>query len=334
MFGFSGAALKSTRLLPLCAAPTCSITTATSSSSSSYPLLFQCKLRSRIRVSSVSGKLTNLTLRARATESVGVSPLQTDGDFWEDPDDGSGSEYEDDDEDGEENNLDFESDWEDQVGGDSHATLTTNTDKSPTAQYENDLAREVEQLLSPEEKAIFQQNESPVLSKISTTKWSPLHTLALSGQIPFMDRLLEQGVDIDTVDKDGYTALHKAVIGKKEPVISHLLRKGANPHLRDKDGATPLHYAVQVGALQTVKLLIKHKVDVNVTDNEGWTPLHVAIQSRHRDIAKILLVNGADKTRRNKDGKTPLDVSLCYGKDFKSYDLAKLLKILPVSIDP
>ncbi|KAL6013615.1 hypothetical protein ACLOJK_004113 [Asimina triloba] len=127
-----------------------------------------------------------------------------------------------------------------------------------------------------------------------------------------MDKLIESGVDIDVVDKDGYTALHKAVIGKKEAVISHLLRKGANPHIRDKrmielnalslrkDGATPLHYAVLVGALQTVKLLIKYKVDVNVADNEGWTPLHVAIQARCRDIAKILLVNGADKMRRNK----------------------------------
>lgn len=31
-----------------------------------------------------------------------------------------------------------------------------------------------------------------------------------------------------------------------------------------------------------------------------------------------------------QDGKTTLDMSLCYGRDFKSYDLAKLLKILPV----
>ncbi|KAJ4974137.1 hypothetical protein NE237_007311 [Protea cynaroides] len=327
MLGYCGTALKSTRLLPLCATPTCSITT-----SSSYQFALDCKLRRRIRVFSVSGNLTNFTLRVRAADAVGVSSLQTDGSFWEDPEDGSGSEYED--EDDEENDQDFESDWEDQVGGDFSAAVITTSSKSPTTQYEEDLCREVEQLLDPEERAIFQQNESPVLSKISTTKWNPLHTLALSGQIPFMDKLLEQGVGIDIVDKDGYTALHKAVIGKKEAVISHLLRKGANPHVKDRDGATPLHYAVQVGAIQTVKLLIKHKVDVNVADNEGWTPLHIATQCRHRDMAKVLLVNGADKTRRNKDGKTSLDVSLCFGKDFKSYDLAKLLKLVPINIDP
>lgn len=30
-----------------------------------------------------------------------------------------------------------------------------------------------------------------------------------------------------------------------------------------------------------------------------------------------------------QDGKTPLDLSICFGKDFKSYDLAKLVKLVP-----
>ncbi|TKY72991.1 Ankyrin repeat domain-containing protein EMB506 [Spatholobus suberectus] len=199
--------------------------------------------------------------------------------------------------------------------------------------YEELIKKEVEQLLEPEERAILQQNVTPNLDKISTAKWSPLHTLVLSMQMSCADKLLENGVDIDLPDKEGLTVLHKAIIGKKEAVISHVLRRGASPHVKDKDGATPLHYAVQVGAKMIVKLLIRYKADVNVEDNEGWTPLHVAIQSRNRDIAKILLVNGADKTRKNKDRKTALDLSLCYGKDFKSYDLAKLLKTVPADSD-
>ncbi|KAF6157336.1 hypothetical protein GIB67_004274 [Kingdonia uniflora] len=252
--------------------------------------------------------------------------------IWEDPVDGNSSEYDDGYSEGDE-----EYEWDGEAESESEANVSGNSVESSstmtTTQYEMELFREVEQLLGQEEKSILEQNEAPDLSKISTMKWSPLQTLGLAGMIPFMDKLLEQGVDIDAVDKDGLTALHKAVIGKREPVISHLLRKGANPHVRDKNGATPLHYAVQVGALQTVKLLIKYKVDVNVADDEGWTPLHVSIQSRCRYITKVLLVNGADKTRRTKDGKTPLDISLCYGKDFKSYELAKLLKLVPANRD-
>ncbi|TQD95546.1 hypothetical protein C1H46_018839 [Malus baccata] len=103
--------------------------------------------------------------------------------------------------------------------------------------------------------------------------------------------------NIKKISTDGTTALHTAIIAKKEAVISHLLRKGASPHVRDKDGATPLHYAVHVGTKRIVKLLIKYKVDVNIADN---------------------------------DGRTPLDLGLCYGKDFKSYDLTKLLKTVPM----
>lgn len=30
-----------------------------------------------------------------------------------------------------------------------------------------------------------------------------------------------------------------------------------------------------------------------------------------------------------QDGKVALDMALCFGRDFKSYDLVKLLKIMP-----
>ncbi|KVH92756.1 Ankyrin repeat-containing protein, partial [Cynara cardunculus var. scolymus] len=198
---------------------------------------------------------------------------------WEDPD-GSDSETDEEEEETEENNLDFESDWEEE----------RDTSDAP-----------VEELLTPEERAILQQNETPNLDKISTEKWNPLHTLALAGQIKFMDSLLGNGFDIDAVDKDGQTALHKAVLGKKEAVISHLLRKGASPHVRDlvdvnvADNVNINSFSRQFFFINLVFPSVKYS-----SLQEGWTPLHVAMQSRSRDIAKVLLVNGADKTRRTE----------------------------------
>ncbi|KAF8096437.1 hypothetical protein N665_0308s0011 [Sinapis alba] len=294
------------------------------SANSKSKLLVDCRPRSVPSRLSVSVKRESTVRSCCFSETKRRAPsVQSKREFWEDPDDGSDSEDEgeDEEEDSIGNDLDFESDWEE---GESRTQKLT-TDNN----YVEQLAREVEQLLEPEERAILHQNEKPNVQMISTKKWKPLQTLALSMQIQLMDNLMENGLDVDDVDKEGQTALHKAVIGKKEAVISHLLRKGANPHVQDRDGASALHYAVQVGALQTVKLLIKYNVDVNVTDYEGWTPLHIAVQSRNRDITKILLTNGADKTRRTKDGKVALDMALCFGRDFKSYDLVKLLKIMP-----
>ncbi|PIA40378.1 hypothetical protein AQUCO_02500224v1 [Aquilegia coerulea] len=303
--------LTATRLLPCSALLSSATTTTTTTSTTSKT----CNPNGRI--------LTPILIKPKKTRIFAVYSNEN-SDTWEEPDGGSNSDYEEDDEWDSEQESSF-----DVISGSNSTSSLTNV------RHEDEhFIKEVEHLLTPDERAILQQNETPDLSKISTRKWGVLQTLALSQQIPFMDKLLVQGVDIDAPDQDGLTALHKAVIGKREAVISHLLRKGANPHVRDKDGATPLHYAVQVGAMQTVKLLIKYKVDVNTEDNEGWTPLHVAIQSRSRDIAKILLVNGADKTRRTKDGTSVLDLSLCYGKDFKSYELTKLVKLVPAGIDP
>ncbi|WJX80441.1 hypothetical protein P8452_63441 [Trifolium repens] len=218
--------------------------------------------------------------------SRGVSSLKTQQEHdgtWEDgtreePDIGSDSE---------DGNEEEDESLDEETKAGVNINITSQDDE-----YER-IKKEVEQLLEPEEIEILQQNVTPNLEKISSKKWGLLHSLALSLQIYSMDKLVENGYDIDFLNKEGLAALHKAIIGKKEAVISHLLRKGASPHVKDKDGATPLHYAVQVGAKQTVKLLMKYNVDVNVADNEGWTPLHVAIQSRNRDIVKILIGNGA-----------------------------------------
>ncbi|GAU50372.1 hypothetical protein TSUD_86660 [Trifolium subterraneum] len=62
---------------------------------------------------------------------------------------------------------------------------------------------EVEQLLEPEEREILQHNVTPNLEKISSEKWGLLHSLALSLQIYSMDKLVENGCDIDFLDKAG-----------------------------------------------------------------------------------------------------------------------------------
>ncbi|KAH7690107.1 Ankyrin repeat-containing domain-containing protein [Dioscorea alata] len=118
------------------------------------------------------------------------------------------------------------------------------------------------------------------------------------GEFYLLDALLKHNVDINAADKDGLTAIHKAIIGKKQAIMNYLLRESANPFVRDQD---------------------------------GWTPLHLAVQTKRTDIVRLLLIKGADKTLRNRDGLTPLDLCLYSGRDKRTYELIKLLKVFPKS---
>ncbi|KAG8088888.1 hypothetical protein GUJ93_ZPchr0011g27964 [Zizania palustris] len=64
-------------------------------------------------------------------------------------------------------------------------------------QEEEELQREIDLLLIPEEKTILDQNNILDATKISSPKWHPLHSYALALQIPLMDRLLNSDVDIN-----------------------------------------------------------------------------------------------------------------------------------------
>ncbi|XP_024175871.1 uncharacterized protein LOC112181718 isoform X2 [Rosa chinensis] len=67
-----------------------------------------------------------------------------------------------------------------------------------------------------------------------SSKWLPLHTLAVSGEYYIMHALSKHEADINAADKDDWTVLDKAIIGKNQAITDYLLRDSANPFVRDK----------------------------------------------------------------------------------------------------
>ncbi|KAI4331372.1 hypothetical protein MLD38_029563 [Melastoma candidum] len=197
--------------------------------------------------------------------------------------------------------------------------------------YEPDKKSEGNRKLFTREEKFLLNRRVPDLEAATSDKWLPLHTLAASGEFDLLNILLKHNVDINAVDQDGLTALHRAIIGKKQAIVEYLLRESANPFVRDEEGATLMHYAVQTASSRAIKILLLYNVDINLQDNDGWTPLHLAVQSRRTDVVRLLLTKGADKTRKNKDGMTALELCLRGGRDAQTYELIKLLKLLPRS---
>ncbi|KAK1388162.1 Aberrant large forked product [Heracleum sosnowskyi] len=183
-------------------------------------------------------------------------------------------------------------------------------------------------LFTKEERFLLNRRV-PDLASATSGKWQPLHTLAASGEFYLLTELLKHNVDINVLDKTGLTAIHRAILGKKQAIFNILLRESANPFVRDEEGATLMHYAVRTASSQMIKILLLYNVDINLQDNNGWTPLHLAVQSRRTDIVRLLLIKGADKTLKNREGLIPLELCLYSGQDIRTYELIKLLKLLP-----
>ncbi|KAG0582540.1 hypothetical protein M758_3G067000 [Ceratodon purpureus] len=182
-------------------------------------------------------------------------------------------------------------------------------------------------LLTAEEKALLKINEVN-FARITSRKWNPLHTFAASGQINQLDLLLRRGSDVNAQDMDGFTALHWAAAcgGARDAILRYLLKSEALITAVDKDGATVLHHATRVANSFAIKAMLRHNADINARDNEGWTPLHIAVQGGRTDLVNLLVARGADPTIRNQDGNTPVDMALSYGKEFKFFEVVKLLK--------
>lgn len=81
----------------------------------------------------------------------------------------------------------------------------------------------------------------PVLAKtVDDARRSALHFAAALGRAELVERLLEQGAEVDLADKEGYTPLHMAAGYLHTSTIIALLKGGADPEQKDRQGRSPL----------------------------------------------------------------------------------------------
>ena len=63
-------------------------------------------------------------------------------------------------------------------------------------------------------------------------------------RLEHLKHLVNHGVDIDTVDKYGYTALHIAVIHNQLHTANVLLENGCKTDVKDSEGRLPVEQAL------------------------------------------------------------------------------------------
>jgi ankyrin repeat protein len=134
-----------------------------------------------------------------------------------------------------------------------------------------------------------------------------LHYLAVEDQLPSVKWLIEQGAEVNVVNRVGTTPLSDAASLGYLQMVSFLLSHGACVNLAGESEPT-LHSAVRSGSAAVVEALLAVGVDVNAVEQDGESALHVAAASEERhEVLCVLVGYGAKVNALSQFLGTPLD---------------------------
>lgn len=131
------------------------------------------------------------------------------------------------------------------------------------------------------------------------------------------NRLIQENVNLELSDSDGYTALIKAVDNRNHDYVETLISRGVNINHKTNTGATAFDYAVQWNYVP-IMYLLKPSI-LNEKDGEGCNLLWRACQNLNEDHILFLAEKGADFFVENNRGES----AFSYFKQF-DYDSPKL----------
>jgi len=157
--------------------------------------------------------------------------------------------------------------------------------------YEAFNGKDTDKILS-----IIEAKPSYIKKKSPDKKTTLIHMDSMYCEKDVLLYLLDKGVKVDLLDRDGNTPLINA--GNRE-IVNILIGRGADIHKKNKKGDSALHMATMCLKFETISALIEHGIDIESKNKDGETPLAI---SPSRKVAKLLIENGADPANKDKQG--------------------------------
>lgn len=138
-----------------------------------------------------------------------------------------------------------------------------------------------------------------------------LHIATRHGNLRDLMSLINNGVNLDVKDCNGYTAAWIAVACNNFSFLEALHGAGACISQVDPDNQTIMHYAAQHAADSCIEYLALHLDCINTQDAYGRTPVYTA--TRHSNISTVYILeqSGADVTIQTFHGESLLHLACC-----------------------
>lgn len=140
---------------------------------------------------------------------------------------------------------------------------------------------------------------------------TPLFWAMRNGSVEGYQKLLELGADPDVVFADGGTVIHWSVQLEDNSFLRLALEHGGNPNLvAGQHGQTPLFKAIGSSGdrdVSALTMLLNYGADPDMKDDRGNTPAMIAAGVGRFDIVYVLLSKDADYSLKNDKGHTLLD---------------------------
>ena len=179
----------------------------------------------------------------------------------------------------------------------------------------------------------YKENDVERILNMNENRKTPtkymLHAACMRGGSNIAVALIDNGVDVDAKNVNGYSPLHWCAIKNDVITAEKLLSFEASIDCRDKNGFTPLSWACFYGYKKIVSLLLQKNSDINLLTNCQSSALHWSCASGHQEISIMLINAGIEINKINRKGETPLLLAYMNGHSI----LAEKLIELGASID-
>ena len=157
--------------------------------------------------------------------------------------------------------------------------------------------------------AIFSQNGAAMQSEQNALLGGKAFLEACStGDLPTIETMLEDGLDVNQRGKHQMSGLTLAVIGQQNHVVGLLLSHASTSvNCADRDRNSPLHWAAAVDNVGALDQLVGAPglANLNILNKGGDSPLMVAVGCGALGATRRLLtIQGIHKETRNRRGMT------------------------------